>query len=87
MSAVMEQTAVLEVRDLVKHYPIKGGLFAPPKAVHALDGGRAKLVNCTSQTTSTGDWIAEPGGTFEGEANVPPLMPPPQSQLVKTKGL
>ena len=34
----MEQTAVLEVRDLVKHYPIKGGLFAPPKAVHALDG-------------------------------------------------
>lgn len=38
MSAVVEQPAVLEVRDLVKHYPIKGGLFAPPKAVHALDG-------------------------------------------------
>lgn len=29
---------VLEVRDLVKHYPVKGGLFAEKKVVHALDG-------------------------------------------------
>jgi oligopeptide/dipeptide ABC transporter ATP-binding protein len=31
-------TPVLEVRDLVKHYPIKGGLFSSNQAVHALDG-------------------------------------------------
>jgi len=29
---------VLEARDLVKHFPVKEGLFAPTRVVHALDG-------------------------------------------------
>ncbi|MCW5729962.1 MAG: dipeptide ABC transporter ATP-binding protein [Alphaproteobacteria bacterium] len=29
---------ILEVRELVKHYPIRGGLFSPSQMVHALDG-------------------------------------------------
>lgn len=29
---------VLDVRELVKHYPIKGGMFSADQAVHALDG-------------------------------------------------
>jgi len=30
--------AVLEAVELVKHYPVRGGFFAPPRHVHALDG-------------------------------------------------
>lgn len=36
--AAQDTGPVLEVRDLVKHYPVKGGLFAEKKVVHALDG-------------------------------------------------
>jgi oligopeptide transport system ATP-binding protein len=36
--AAVSGAPVLEVRDLVKHYPIKGGLFAVERVVHALDG-------------------------------------------------
>jgi len=38
MSEAGADGPVLEVRDLVKHYPIKGGFFAPSHKVHALDG-------------------------------------------------
>ncbi|MDA1090974.1 MAG: dipeptide ABC transporter ATP-binding protein [Proteobacteria bacterium] len=34
----VKEPPVLEVLDLVKHYPIKDGLFAPDRVVHALDG-------------------------------------------------
>ena len=36
MSAIA--TPVLEAVDLVKHYPVRGGWFAAPRHVHALDG-------------------------------------------------
>jgi len=44
-----DEAPVLEVRGLVKHYPIKRGLFAAEQVVHALDGvtlslGRAKTL-------------------------------------------
>ena len=31
-------TALLEVRDVVKHFPLRKGMFAKPDMVHALDG-------------------------------------------------
>ena len=34
---------VLEARDLVKHFPVKEGLFARARAVHALDGVNLSL--------------------------------------------
>ena len=34
----MPAETVLEAIDLVKHYPVKHGLFAPARHVHALDG-------------------------------------------------
>lgn len=37
-SNLAENGVVLDVRNLVKHYPIKGGMFSKDKAVHALDG-------------------------------------------------
>ena len=42
MSAAAGET-VLEAVDLVKHYPVKQGFFAPARQVHALDGVSLEL--------------------------------------------
>ncbi|AOV95569.1 dipeptide ABC transporter ATP-binding protein [Edwardsiella hoshinae] len=38
MSEAKSQAPLLQAVDLKKHYPVKGGLFTPPRLVKALDG-------------------------------------------------
>ena len=52
--------SVLEVRGLVKHYPLAGGLFGAPKVVRAVDGVSFELRKGESSRSSGSRAAASP---------------------------